>query len=101
MNAFHVIGGITAIYAVVVGILGITRADFPRGAAQKAVGALSVLLVTGTIGAAIITSATEEEEHGGGQEEATQTPQGDQDVSEDAGGHQEADPEAGPGDAGD
>ena len=70
MNAFHVIGGLTAIWAVVVAGLGITREDFPRGGMEKIVGAISVLLVAGAIGSAIVTSATQEEEHGG---EATQT----------------------------
>ena len=73
MNAFHVIGALAAIWAVCVAILGITREDFPRGAAEKVVGAISVLLVIGTISAAIITSANEEEEHGGGAEEATKS----------------------------
>jgi len=64
MNAFHVIGGLTAIWAVVVAILGIRNEDFPGGA-EKIVGAISVLLVVSAISAAIITAATEEEEHGG------------------------------------
>ena len=71
MNAFHIIGGLTAIWAVVVAVLGITREDFPRGGAEKIVAAISILMVAGAISAAIITSANEEEEHGGGQEEAT------------------------------
>ena len=70
MNAFHVIGGLTAIWAVVVAVIGIKKEDFPGGA-EKIVGAISVLLVVGTISAALITSANEEEEHGGGAEEAT------------------------------
>ncbi len=70
MNAFHVIGGLAAIWAVVVAVIGIKKEDFPGGA-EKIVGAISVLLVVGTISAALITSANEEEEHGGGAEEAT------------------------------
>ncbi len=70
MNAFHVIGGLTAIWAVVVAVIGIKKEDFPGGD-EKIVGAISVLLVVGTISAALITSANEEEEHGGGAEEAT------------------------------
>ena len=61
MNAFHVIGGIAAIWAVTVAVIGIRKEDFPGGA-EKIVGAIS---------AAIITAANEEEEHGGGAEEAT------------------------------
>ena len=71
MNAFHVMGGLTAIWAVVVAIIGIKKEDFPGGA-EKIVGAISVLLVVSAISAAVITSANEEDEHGGGAEEATQ-----------------------------
>jgi hypothetical protein len=73
VNAFHVIGSIAAIWAVVVAIVGIRKEDFPTGGAEKIVGAISVLLVVGAISAAIITSANEEEEHGGGAEEATKS----------------------------
>jgi hypothetical protein len=72
MNAFHVIGGIAAIWAVVVAVIGIKKEDFPGGT-EKVVGAISALIVVATISAAIITSANEEEEHGGGAEEATHT----------------------------
>jgi len=72
MNAFHVIGGLAAIWAVTVAVIGIKKEDFPGGA-EKIVGAISVLIVIGTISAAIITSANEGEEHGGGAEEATHT----------------------------
>ena len=64
MNAFHVIGGLTALWAVFVAILGIKKEDFPGGA-EKIVGAISVLLVVSAISAAIITAANEKEEHGG------------------------------------
>jgi hypothetical protein len=70
MNAFHVIGGLAAIWAVTVAVIGITKEDFPGGA-EKIVGAISVLLVVSAISAAVITSANEEDEHGGGAEEAT------------------------------
>lgn len=72
MNAFHVIGGLTAIWAVAVAVIGIKKEDFPGGA-EKVVGAISLLLVIGTISAAVITSANEEEEEHGGAEEATHT----------------------------
>ena len=65
MNAFHVLGGIAAIWAVLVAVIGITKEDFPRGAAEKVVGAISILIVVATISAALITSANESEEHGG------------------------------------
>jgi hypothetical protein len=69
MNAFHVIGGLTAIWAVVVAVIGIRNEDFPGGA-EKIVGAISVLLVVSAISAAIITAATEDEEPGGGEDAA-------------------------------
>ena len=65
MNAFHVIGGLTAIWAVAVAVVGIRKEDFPGGA-EKIVGAISVLLVVSAISAAIISSANEGDEHGGG-----------------------------------
>jgi hypothetical protein len=73
MNAFHVLGGIAAIWAVLVAVIGITKENFPKGAAEKVVGAISILIVVATISAAIITSANEEEEHGGGAEEAAES----------------------------
>ena len=69
MNAFHVIGALAAIWAVIVAVIGIKKEDFPGGA-EKIVGAISVLLVIGAISAAVITSANEEDE-GSGAEEAT------------------------------
>ena len=64
MNAFHVIGGLTAIWAVGVAVIGIRNENFPGGA-EKIVGAISVLLVVSAISAAVITATTEDEEPGG------------------------------------
>jgi hypothetical protein len=72
MNAFHVIGGLTAIWAVVVAVIGIRNEDFPAGA-EKIVGAISVLLVVSAISAAVITAATEDEEPGGGEDAAAES----------------------------
>jgi plastocyanin len=64
VNAFHVIGALFAVWAVVLTALGIRRTDFPRAGAQTlAVGTVSVLLAAGAIGSGIVTSALEEEEH--------------------------------------
>jgi len=61
VNAFHVLGGLLALWALLVSFLGITREGFPVGRAQeRLVAAISVLLVVGTIGAAIYTSANED-----------------------------------------
>jgi plastocyanin len=63
VNAFHVIGGLFAVWAVTLAALGIKREDFPQAGRQTlAVGALSVLLAASAIGSGIITSALEAEE---------------------------------------
>jgi plastocyanin len=75
VNAFHVIGALFAVWAVLLAIAGITRDDFPReGFPTLAVGAISVLLAVGAIGSGIITSALEDEEEGeeAGQAEAAE-----------------------------
>jgi hypothetical protein len=60
MNAFHVVGGLLALWAVVVSFLGITREGFPTTAlAERLVMAISVLLVLGAIGTAVYIGATE------------------------------------------
>jgi plastocyanin len=66
VNAFHVLGGLFAVWAVTVAALGISREDFPRPGRQTiAVGTLSVVLAASAIGSGIITSALEEEEEEG------------------------------------
>jgi Mn2+/Fe2+ NRAMP family transporter len=72
VNAFHVIGAITALWAVCLAFLGLRNENFP-GRVEKIVGAVSVLLVISAISAAIISSANEKDEHGGGAEEATKS----------------------------
>ena len=71
MNAFHVLGGLLAVWALVVSFLGVTREGFPgsRGS-ELLVTAISVVLVLLAISAAIVTSALEEEEESEGGEEA-------------------------------
>jgi formate-dependent nitrite reductase membrane component NrfD len=65
LNAFHVCGGILALWAVVLTAIGLTQHGFPTTKSQeRAVIGLSVLLVAAAIGSAIYTGATEE--HGGG-----------------------------------
>ena len=71
MNAFHVCGGLLALWAVVVSFLGITREDFPStDGAVRLVGAVSVVLTLLAIGTALYTGATEEEEEPEGGDEA-------------------------------
>lgn len=63
MNAFHVCGGLLAIWALVVSFLGIARERFPgsRGV-ENIVAAISVVLVIAAVASAILTAAAEEEE---------------------------------------
>jgi formate-dependent nitrite reductase membrane component NrfD len=63
VNAFEVIGIVLIVWAIVVGVLGITRENFPATTAtERLVGAISVILVLLAIGSALYTGATEEEE---------------------------------------
>lgn len=63
MNAFHLLGGLLALWALLVSFLGITRESFPATrAAERLVIAISVVLVVSAIAAAILTSALEAEE---------------------------------------
>ena len=73
MEAYYVIGGATAVCALLVSLLGVVRKDFPgsRGG-EMAVGVIFATLVLATISAAVIGALNEEsEEHEeGGHEEA-------------------------------
>jgi hypothetical protein len=73
VNAFHVIGVLAALWAILVAIVGIKKEDFPSGGLEKVVGLISLLLVAASISAALITAANESDEHGGGAEEATKS----------------------------
>jgi plastocyanin len=66
LNAFHVLGGLLAAWAVGVTALGLLAEGFPSTRSQAwLVGATSVLLAAAAIGSGIITSALEEEEEEG------------------------------------
>ena len=63
MNAYHVFGGLLALWALVVSFLGITRERFPGSkGTENIVAAISVVLVIAAVAAAILTAAAEEEE---------------------------------------
>ncbi len=54
MNAFHVFGGLLALWALTVSFLGVRRENFPAtDRAMRLVGAISVALVVLAIGSAI------------------------------------------------
>ncbi len=64
ITAFHVLGALLALWAVVLAALGTIREDFPgKGSGQTVVMAISGLLVVATIAAAIL-SATDEPKGG-------------------------------------
>ncbi len=66
MNAFHVIGVLLALWAVTVSFLGITRENWPGDKrTERAVAAISVILVLGAISSAIVTSILHEEDEQG------------------------------------
>jgi plastocyanin len=66
VNAFHVLGGLFAVWAVLLTAIGIRREEFPRPGLQTfAVGAISVVLAASAISSGIITSAQEEHEEDG------------------------------------
>jgi hypothetical protein len=75
MNAFHVLGGTLAAWALIVSFLGITRENFPTSkGAERAVMAISVILWLGAVGSAIGTAIhehNEEQEHEGGEHALT------------------------------
>lgn len=85
INAFHVIGALLAIWAVLLAVLGITRHDFPgKQGAERIVIAISALLVAGSIGSAIASSGEEKPkgeeirnvENKGGKEGSSEPEQG-------------------------
>ncbi len=65
VNAFHVLGAILALWALTVSFLGVTRENWPGDKrTERAVATISVVLVLGAIGSAIVTSIMhDEEEH--------------------------------------
>lgn len=59
---FYVAAGALALWAIIVGLIGIRNGSFPSGeGASKLVGTVTVVLVVGTVGMAIYTAETPEE----------------------------------------
>ena len=66
VRIFYVLGGVLAVWAVVLTALGLSRARFPGNiGGQRIVIAISAVLVGLAIGAAVITSKTEKSEQPG------------------------------------
>lgn len=60
ITAFHILGGLLALWALVLSALGIMRHDFPgKGPGQAIVMAISVVLVIGAISSAILSAKNE------------------------------------------
>lgn len=60
ITAFHILGGLLALWAVVLSGLGVMREDFPgKGAGQKVVMGISALLVVSAVAAAILSAKDE------------------------------------------
>lgn len=79
MNAFHVFGGLLALWALIVSFLGITRENWPsKKSVERAVIAISITLVLCAIGSAVLTAVAErneeEEEHEGSEEHSLVLP---------------------------
>jgi hypothetical protein len=68
-NAFHIIGGLFAAWAILLGFMGLRRPDFPANiGGQRLVIAVSLTLMVGAVSAAIITGETKKHEGGHGAE---------------------------------
>jgi hypothetical protein len=66
VEPFYIVGGVLAVWALVVTAIGVTREDFPSTpGATRLVGAISIVLVVAAVGLAIYLSATVEHESGG------------------------------------
>jgi plastocyanin len=60
VNAFHVLGALFALWAVIVAVLGITRERFPGSRRTTVlVGGVSVILAMSAVGAAVATGISE------------------------------------------
>ena len=78
LNAFHICGVILAVWAVVLTVIGMVRADFPKTkGATRAVMGISIVLMAAAVGSGIFTSAVEDaeqEEEASAAVEAAHTP---------------------------
>jgi len=63
VNAFHVLGGLLAVWALLVSFLGITRENWPTSkGTERAVIFISVALFICAVGSAVLTAVEEHNE---------------------------------------
>jgi hypothetical protein len=63
VNAFHVLGGLLAVWALLVSFLGITRENFPASkSAERTVILISATLWVLAVGSAVLTAVEEHNE---------------------------------------
>jgi len=79
VNAFHVVGGLLAAWALLVSFLGITRENWPTSkVAERAVIIISLILFISAVSSAVLVGLSEEKEkekeHEGGSEHALALP---------------------------
>ncbi len=53
---FYILGGALAAWAIVLGLVGLSRPSFPEGAAERAVMGLTAVLVLGAMVTAVVTA---------------------------------------------
>ena len=53
---FYILGGGLAAWAVVLGVIGLSRPAFPAGRAERGVIGITLLLVVGAMATAVITA---------------------------------------------
>jgi plastocyanin len=73
INAFHIIGGALAVWAVLLSAMGILNHNFPPKGFEKVVMGISLVLVVGAITAAIATGG-EKKPQGGGEKATSAAP---------------------------
>jgi len=68
VNAFHVVGGLLAAWALLVSFLGVTRENWPTSkGAERAVILISLTLFICAVGSAVLTGLSEQKHKEGGE----------------------------------
>jgi hypothetical protein len=79
VNAFHVLGGLLAVWALLVSFLGVTRENWPSSkGTERAVILISITLFITAVSSAVLTAVEEhnekEHEESGGEEHGLTLP---------------------------